>query len=123
MGVVRRGTPKRDTLWAPRTRAELKSYPRIVQKQLGRAIEAAQWGVCDTNATRMKGRFREVVEVRADGPSGETYRAVYYPSKHPAGPIVVLHVFKKKSTQGVSTPKRELDRIEQRLKRFKHEDT
>ena len=92
----------------------------MVQKQLGRAIEAAQWGVTDANTTRMKGPLREVVEVRADGPSGETYRAAYYTSKDPAGPVVVLHAFKKKSTRGVSTPKRELDLIEQRLKRFKH---
>jgi phage-related protein len=33
--------------------------------------------------------------------------------------IWVLHAFQKKSTQGVKTPKREIDLIEDRLKRLK----
>ena len=36
-----------------------------------------------------------------------------------AGEVWVVHAFQKKSTQGIQTPKREIDVIKQRLKRLK----
>jgi phage-related protein len=33
----------------------------------------------------------------------------------------VIHAFKKKSTQGIKTPKKELDLIEERIKQLKKE--
>ena len=50
-----------------------------------------------------------------DDHDGETYRAVY--TVRFARVVYVLHAFKKKSKQGVATPKHELNLIEQRLKR------
>ncbi|MEX2454086.1 MAG: type II toxin-antitoxin system RelE/ParE family toxin [Rhodospirillaceae bacterium] len=35
--------------------------------------------------------------------------------------VYVLHTFQKKSRRGISTPKAELDQIEQRLKRAKED--
>ena len=60
----------------------------------------------------MKGALREVVEIAADG-DRSTFRAMYT-IKFP-GVVYVLHVFKKKSTRGIATPRRELDLIAKRL--------
>jgi phage-related protein len=46
--------------------------------------------------------------------AGGTYRAVY--TAKLAGRIYVLHVFQKKSTRGIATPKHELDLIKARLR-------
>jgi phage-related protein len=50
---------------------------------------------------------------------GATFRAVY--TVRFAEIVYVLHAFQKKSTRGIRTPKRELDLIEQRLKRAKED--
>ena len=52
----------------------------------------------------------EIVEIDIEG----TYRAVYTLSFKEV--IVVLHVFKKKSKEGIKTPKQEIDLIKSRLK-------
>ena len=49
-----------------------------------------------------------------DNFDGDTYRAVYTVKFEEA--VYVLHCFMKKSTHGVSTPKRDLATIERRLK-------
>lgn len=49
--------------------------------------------------------------------STNAYRAVYTVSIREQ--VYVLHCFKKKSTRGIRTPKREIDLIKQRLKRAK----
>jgi phage-related protein len=48
---------------------------------------------------------------------GDTFRVVY--AVQLAEEIWVLHGFQKKSTQGVKTPKREIDLIKDRLRRLK----
>jgi len=48
---------------------------------------------------------------------GDAFRVVY--AVQLAEEIWVLHAFQKKSTQGVKTPKREIDLIGDRLKRLK----
>jgi phage-related protein len=45
---------------------------------------------------------------------GDTYRVLYTVKFHDA--MYVLHCFKKKSTQGIATPKSEIDLINIRLK-------
>ena len=47
----------------------------------------------------------------------DAFRVVY--AVQFAGEVWVLHAFQKKSTQGIKTPKREIDVIKQRLKRLK----
>ena len=51
----------------------------------------------------------EVVEDHA----GDTYRAVYTVTFSTA--VYALHVFQKKSTRGIATPKREIELIRKRL--------
>jgi len=48
---------------------------------------------------------------------GDAFRVVY--AVQLTEEIWVLHAFQKKSTQGVKTPKREVDLIRDRLKRLK----
>ena len=48
---------------------------------------------------------------------GDAFRLVY--AVQLADEIWVVHAFEKKSTQGIKTPKRGIDLIEERLKRLK----
>jgi phage-related protein len=48
---------------------------------------------------------------------GDAFRVVY--AVQLADEIWVVHAVEKKSTQGIKTPKREIDLIEERLKRLK----
>ena len=47
--------------------------------------------------------------------AGGTYRAVY--TVRYATAVYVLHVFQKKSKRGKATPQRDIDLVEERLKR------
>jgi phage-related protein len=49
--------------------------------------------------------------------TGDAFRVVY--AVHLADEIWVVHAFRKKSTQGIKTPQREIDLIQDRLKRLK----
>ena len=48
---------------------------------------------------------------------GDAFRMIYVVQL--AEEIWVIHAFQKKSTQGIKTPKREIDLIKDRLKRLK----
>ena len=48
---------------------------------------------------------------------GDAFRVVY--AVQLTDEIWVVHAFQKKSTQGIKTPKREIDLIKERLKRLK----
>jgi len=48
---------------------------------------------------------------------GDAFRVVY--ALQLAEEIWVIHAFQKKATQGIKTPKREIDLIKDRLKRLK----
>lgn len=50
----------------------------------------------------------------ADNFRGDTYRAVY--TVRFANAVYVLHCFQKKSTQGIATPKHDIELIKSRLK-------
>jgi len=54
-----------------------------------------------------------------DDHDGDTYRAVY--TIRFAGVVYVLHAFQKKSKSGISTPRREIAMIEERLKRARED--
>jgi phage-related protein len=89
-----------------------------VRTLIGRAIEIAQWRQTDVHVKRMTGGLREVYEIVIDG-DRVTHRALYYPVKRADGPIAILDVFVKKSTQGSTIPAPIAKRIRQRLQRVK----
>ena len=65
---------------------------------------------CQTVAgSRIRGYLRSSARYDTN-----TYRAVY--TAKLGENIYVLHAFQKKSTRGISTPKREINLIKQRLK-------
>jgi hypothetical protein len=66
----------------------------------------------------MKAPLRDVYEIVVEG-DNVSHRASYYPTKDPNGPIAVLDVFVKKSTSGVATPARVINRIRLRLQHFR----
>jgi phage-related protein len=80
---------------------------------VGYALYAAQNGHVDPAAKPMKGfGGASVMEIIAPF-SGDTWRAIY-PVRF-QGVVYVLHAFQKKSKSGISTPKKEIDLIYQRL--------
>ena len=90
------------------------ALPVSVRKFFGHALNFAQNGEQHDAAKVMKGfggaGVLEVVEDDADG----TYRAVYTIKFEEA--VFVLHCFQKKSKSGISTPKKDMDLIQSRLK-------
>jgi phage-related protein len=95
--------------------------PEEVCDVFGYALFELQSGKIPYNAKPMHGPLRDVIELVAVDIDGRAYRLTSTITF--VGVIYVLHVFQKKSTHGRSTPKRELDVIEQRLRlvRAKHE--
>ncbi len=70
---------------------------------------------CKTDARDGIGRLRNCSVVLSF--SGDAFRVVY--AVQLGAEIWVVHAFQKKSTQGIKTPKREIDLIRNRLKRLK----
>ena len=103
----------RALVWIGTSRADLKSFPQAVRRDLGQALYAAQCGETDPAAKPLKGfggaRVMEIVD-RYDT---NAYRAVYTARFEDA--VYVLHAFQKKSKRGIATPKLELDLIRGRL--------
>jgi len=106
-------TPLKPVRWVGPTLEDLRACPEEVQDVVGYALHLAQEGGQHPAAKHLKGDLRRVVEVVEDHESG-TYRAAY--TARLANAIYVLHVFQKKSTRGIATPKRELDLIKARLR-------
>jgi phage-related protein len=99
--------------WVGSSKADLKTFPRVVQRHVGQALYAAQCGEEYPTTKALKGfGGRSVLEIVARSDTG-TYRAVYTVRFRDA--IYVLHAFQKKSTKGTATPRKEMDLIAQRL--------
>jgi len=123
------GEPRRPELDRPlefigSAKDDLSSFPPEVKLVTGFALRRIQRGKSHPDAKPMKGHLSDVTEIVVRDDSGaRTYRTTCTTK---IGPVVyVLHAFQKKSKSGTSTPKRELDLIEQRLKaaRRHHEET
>ena len=103
--------------WIGSSLNDLKEFPDEVQEVVGYALYIAQCGDNRPSAKPLKGfKGSGVVEV-VDDFDGDTYRAVY--TIKFADVVYVLHSFQKKSKQGITTPKQDIDLIEARLKRAK----
>jgi phage-related protein len=109
-------------VWIGDSRKSLMKFPEEVLHDFGTALMYAQAGEKHQSAKPLKGfGGAGVLEVVEDHAS-DTYRAVY--TVKLAGVVYALHTFKKKSKQGISTPKPDMDKIEDRLKEAKrrHKD-
>jgi len=99
--------------WVGSSKRDLKTFPRPVQRHIGRALFAAQSGEEYPSVKALKGfAGRALLEIVAPH-EGDTYRTVYTVRFHDA--IYVLHAFQKKSKKGIATPRKEIELIKQRL--------
>jgi phage-related protein len=85
-----------------------------VQRDLGQALEIAQFGLTPAHAKPLKGFGGAGVLELVEDHHGSTYRAVY--TVRLARRVYVLHAFQKKSKKGIETPKHVIDLIKARLK-------
>ena len=100
-------------------RAALKEFEAFPERARATCLVAltiaAEGGMADI-AKPMHGLGSGVFEI-ALAFRGDAFRVVY--AVQLADEIWVVHVFQKKSTQGIGTPKREIDLVRDRLKRLK----
>jgi phage-related protein len=100
--------------WIGTSKRDLMALPPKVVDVFGYALYLAQAGGKHHQAKPLQGfGSAGVLEVVEDW-QGDAYRAVY--TVRFAGKVVVLHVFQKKSTRGIATPKAALKLICNRLK-------
>ena len=106
--------PPRPLLWIGSSRKDLKCFPSRVQDVMGRALLDAQFGDKHPNAKPLRGFGGAGVLEMVDDCAGDTYRTVYTVRFLKA--VYVPHAFQKKSTQGISTPKHEIDFVRERFR-------
>jgi phage-related protein len=99
-------------VWIGSSRRDLRGMPKKIRQDIGQALYAAQQGETDPAAKPLKGfggaRVMEIVERYRGG----AYRAVY--TAQFADAVYVLHVFQKKSTSGIATPRPDMELIRRR---------
>jgi phage-related protein len=102
--------------WIRAALKEFETFPEGVRSICLTALTiAAEGGKADV-AKPLHGMGSGVFEIALPF-KGDAFRVVY--AVHLADEIWVVHAFQKKSTQGIKTPKREIDLIKDRLKRLK----
>lgn len=103
----------KDLIWVGSSKKDLLKMPGEVIDVVGYALHLAQTGRRHAQAKVLKGQGSAGLLEVVEDDDGSTYRAVYTVQFQDA--VYVLHCFQKKSTQGISTPKRDLDLIQRRL--------
>jgi phage-related protein len=106
----------RSISWVRAAEKEFLTFPQPVQDQIKFALQIAAVGQMADTAKPLKGIESGIYEI-AQPHRGDAYRAVY--AVKIGDDLWVVHAFQKKSTQGIKTPKHEIDVIRERLKRLK----
>jgi phage-related protein len=106
--------PIKPLFWIASTRKDLSALPLSVRRGFGLSLFAVQEGEKPLAAKPLKGFSGAGVLELIEDHKGNTYRAVYTVRFSDA--VYVLHVFQKKSKQGIATPKHEIDLIHDRLR-------
>lgn len=102
--------------WVKAARKDFEKFPLEAQSVCWRALTiAAEGGKADI-VKPLLGLGSAVFEVALPF-RGNAFRVVY--AVQLGDDIWVVHAFQKKSTQGIKTPKHEIDLIQDRLKRLK----
>ena len=102
--------------WIKGALKDFQAFPEAVQEQMTTALRLAVHGEKADRAKPMQGLGSGVFEIALPY-RGNAYRAVY--AVQIGEDIWVIHVFQKKSMQGIKTPKPEIDLIRERLKRLR----
>ena len=102
--------------WVSAARKEFENFPEGAQAICLTALTiAAEGGKADI-AKPLKGLGAGVMEI-ALAYRGNAFRVVY--AVQIGAELWVVHAFQKKSTQGIKTPRHEIDLITTRVKRLK----
>jgi len=88
-------------IWIASTKDDLLALPEGVVDEIGHALYQAQKGEKSDKAKPFKGFGNAAVLEIVENNEGGTYRAVYTVKFKEA--IAILHVFQKKSKQGIAT--------------------
>lgn len=102
--------------WIKAARKEFDGFPAPVQKDALRALTVAAGGHRGDHVKPLKGFDSGVMEITLRH-RGDAFRVIY--TVQFGEEIWVVHVFQKKSTRGIKTPKHEIDLAHERLKRLK----
>lgn len=101
-------------VWVGASLRDLKALPEAVQNGIGRSLKQAQQGDKPASAKPLSGfGGASVLEIR-DNYDSDTFRAVY--TVRFAERLYVLHVFQKKSSQGIQTSSQDIALVRTRLK-------
>ena len=106
--------PLKPVEWVGSSLEDLRASPGQVRDLVGYALFVAQSGSSHPAAKPLKGKLRGMVEI-VDDWDRNTYRAIY--TAKLAGVIYVLHVFQKKATRGIATPRHVIELIKDRYRR------
>ena len=99
--------------WVGSSLKDITRFPSDVQRSVGFALSAAQYGGKHRAAKPWKGEGPGILEV-VKNYDGDTYRAIY--TVRFAQAVYVLHVFQKKSPRGIETRQSDVALVHDRLK-------
>lgn len=102
--------------WITAARKDFAAFPAGAQELCLDALSVAAEGSKADIAKPMTGLGSGVFEIALPF-RGNAFRVVYLVQL--ADELWVVHAFQKKSTQGIKTPKREIDLVKDRIKRLK----
>lgn len=106
----------RPVSWVSAARKEFESFPEGAQAICLAALTIAADGGKADIAKPLKGLANGVMEIALPY-RGNAFRVVY--ALQIGTELWVVHAFQKKSTQGIKTPKHEIDLVAARVKRLK----
>ena len=99
--------------WIGSSLDDITQFPSEVQRTMGFALSAAQYGGKHLAAKPWKGEGPGILEIVSNY-DGDTFRAVYTVRFERA--VYVLHAFQKKSPHGIKTRQSDVALVGQRLK-------
>ena len=108
----------RPVSWIKAARKDFEAFPAAVQLEGLRSLTIAAEGSKADNCKPLKDFDAGVMEIVLKH-RGDAFRVVY--AVQIGTNIWVVHAFQKKSTQGIKTPKHEIDLVKDRIKRLKEQ--
>lgn len=109
---------KKDIVWLADTREILKKFPKKVRDDIGFGLFCEEVKLPNDKIKPLTG-FKHAVREITSQYQGDAYRAAYVVNL--GEKIYVLHVFQKKSNQGIKTPRPDLELIKNRLRGLEQE--
>jgi phage-related protein len=106
----------RPIVWLGNTKKNLMAFPEEVIHRIGYKLQLMQSGLIPTDTKPFKGVGSGVYEIALHYDK-EAYRCVQ--ALQLGEKIYILHVFHKKSKEGIATPKQDVDLIRKRYNEAK----